>query len=50
MRRELTPRRLHMGCGEGLTGRVLSHDRPGSLPRQHQTLRKAKPKAGKGTR
>ncbi|HOP17360.1 MAG: hypothetical protein KDI22_01655 [Gammaproteobacteria bacterium] len=50
MRRELTPRRLHMGCGEGLTGRVPSQDRSGLLPRQQQTLRQAKPKAGKGTR
>lgn len=50
MRREHAPRRLHMGCGEGLTGRVPSHDRSGCVLRQHQTLRQAKPKAGKDTR
>ena len=33
MRRENTPRRLHMGCGEGLTGRLPAQDRSGAVPR-----------------
>ena len=50
MRRENTPRRSHMGCGEGLTGRLPAQDRSGTALARRQSLRQARPKAGKDAR
>jgi len=50
MKRDLPTRRLHMGCGEGLTGRVSVPTRIGSRTPDVAPARQAGSKAGKDKR
>jgi hypothetical protein len=50
MKRETSPRYLHMGCGEGLVARVpLAPSKTTKLP-DEQAVKPAKPRTGEGRR
>jgi hypothetical protein len=47
MKRAMPVPRLHMGCGEGLNGRVPAQVRRDTAPRQAQGARQVRRKTGK---
>lgn len=47
MRREITLRKLRMGCGEGLFGRVLDAPRCATRARPSRSPKTAVPQTGK---
>ena len=50
MKREITARRLRMGCGEGLTGRMPVQPRAARLQAGRDDDRRAERGTGKGRR
>ena len=48
MKREITTRRLHMGCGECLIGRTPARSRQSAPSQGPQVIRRDNVKTGKG--
>jgi len=47
MKRDTTRYRLHMGCGEGLTGHAVLRERGAAQGQKAQPMRDGRSKAGK---